>query len=183
MTNGYPRISAADLAAAVNPISGSESKQLEDARHHRYVDRWRKLNPGVWTGWSTANGVVLGIWGWKFYRGECTGCGDLMTMCKPFPRIRDWNTGRWPERCDDCRDRTAREEPLRARQRMRRLREKQYAERDAGYVARGLTPPRQGVAGELKRWPIKPKPLLRRQIPLVCPRCWEQVVFATIRPR
>lgn len=102
--------------------------------------------PGGVDGWSTANGVVLGIWGWKFYRGECTGCGDLMTACKPFPRIRDWNTGRWPERCDDCRARKAREEHLRVRRAMRRLRERRYAERDAQMLSVGITPPRQGVA-------------------------------------
>ena len=181
MRDGYPRISAEDLAAAVTPISGRESKRLEDARDHRYVDQWRQQNPFYCTVWLTAHGVVTGIFGWKFYRGECTGCGTLITDCKPFPKMRDWETGRWPERCDDCRERKNREAPLRARQRMQRLRQKRYAERDAGYVARGLTPPRQGVAGQRREWTIEPKSIHRTRIPLLCPRCLEPVVFARVR--
>lgn len=181
-----PGITADDRAAAVVAITPREAHQLDVNRQTESVARWRQANPFARSRWLVAHGVVTGWIGWKFYRGECTGCGDLLTHRRPYPAyggiIYRQGVGPWPKLCGACRQQRRDDEPLNARKRMARLRREGYAARDAHMVALGFTPPRQGVA------PVFGAPAVRsvvvgKRLAMFCPVCLEPVDFATVRPR
>src|SRR4051812_14433852 len=94
----YQRMSKADLAEAQMPITQHEANRMEAASSVKRVDVYREANPFQCTRWHTAHGVVTGVWGFKFYRGECDGCGVLMTEHRAYPknsRRLPTQTGRW----------------------------------------------------------------------------------------
>ncbi|WP_421843668.1 hypothetical protein [Mycobacterium sp.] len=102
----YPRVSADDAASAVVGYTPKEARELNIARQTKKVARWRTENPFACTRWLTAHGAVTGVFGWKFYRGECVACGGLITACRKYPSTRDLQTGKWPQMCsNECSNR------------------------------------------------------------------------------
>ncbi len=141
----FPRISAADLAEAVRPLTHEEAGQVTSR-----LDRWRSENPDTYRGWSTMFGCVIQMWGVRMYYGRCKDCGARVMCRRDVSQYRSGQTnlGRWQERCADCVRRKGEGHNGNARHRMARLRRDRAAFRDAQMVDAGMTPPRQGVPAQ-----------------------------------
>ncbi|BBY62191.1 hypothetical protein [Mycolicibacterium helvum] len=142
----------------VRPLGGAATEHVGVPNR---VDRWRRENPGVTHQWpaKATHGYVTQMWDARIYRGECVDCGDLVTACRfiggIYHRRGQTNVGRWPKYCDGCRDIRKQKHNDGARSRMRRVRERQYEDRNSELLADGCdTPPRQGVAATADGQPI-----------------------------
>jgi hypothetical protein len=129
-------------------LDGSPLKTLKG---YTALDRWREENPDAFQTWETTNGCVIQFWRVRVYYGRCTRCDGLVTHRRKLHKHQKRRTwmGRWPERCEPCRElkRAERAEvkAAKARKRMADLRATRRAERDALVVKAGLPTPRQGV--------------------------------------
>lgn len=139
----FPRISAADLAEAVWPLTDAEASRVPTR-----LDRWRSENPDELRTWTTKLGCVVQFWGVRLYYGLCKDCGGLVTDRRSVARFRGvvTNIGRWKERCEGCARLNDERHEDNARHRMARLRRQRREVADSRRVAAGMKPGRQGVA-------------------------------------
>lgn len=103
------------------------------------LDAWRRNNPNAMNTWTTKYGCVVAFGGMRIYYGRCKDCSGLVTL------LRGDTKGRWPERCDDCRERKSEAHDNGARGRVARSRKAQYEHRAEQFAKAGLPPARQGV--------------------------------------
>lgn len=115
-----PKISEEDRANAVHGYLRLTDIPAEVFK----TARWRRENPDPVFYWEVTHGIVWQRWGYRFYRGECGACGELITMHRKLPlrRTGSVNIGRWPLNCPDCSAAKAAAHYAGARDRMRRLR-------------------------------------------------------------
>ncbi|UZG58238.1 hypothetical protein [Rhodococcus opacus] len=146
MTFDYPRIATEDRADAVVPLSHKEAKTVDSK-----VDRWRRENVNDVKSWDTKRGHVVQWGGFRVYYGKCRDCSGLVTTRRDIRRYKEGETniGRWPLLCGPCRTQKAAANADAPRERMRRLRAKRYAERDAQLEKLGLPPIKQGSRTDL----------------------------------
>lgn len=152
------------------------------------LDQYRREHPEEFSGWYVpkTGGYVIAYHGIKAYRGPCLHCHTgVVTALRKTPRNGDHHQGRgrWPETCDNCRERKAKERAEKhdngARKRMARLREERRSVRDSDYVADGFEPPRQGVAAVKLEQDDKPpwRSIFQRRQPVLCGTCLEPMEY------